>query len=34
VGVKFLDAKQTGQEVEKQYKAFREFFIKKGRIAK
>jgi tripartite-type tricarboxylate transporter receptor subunit TctC len=34
VGVKYLDAKQTGQEVEKQYKAFREFFVKKGRISK
>lgn len=34
VGVKYLDAKQAGQEVEKQYKAFREFFIKKGRIPK
>jgi tripartite-type tricarboxylate transporter receptor subunit TctC len=34
VGPKYLGAKQTAQEVEKQYKATRDFFIKKGRISK
>ena len=34
MGVKYLDAKQTSQEVEKQYNASRDFFIKKGRISK
>jgi len=34
IGPKFLDAKQTDQEVEKQYKASRDFFVKKGRISK
>jgi tripartite-type tricarboxylate transporter receptor subunit TctC len=34
VGPPYLGAKQTGQEVEKQYKAYRDFFAKKGRLPK
>ncbi|MCX5819638.1 MAG: tripartite tricarboxylate transporter substrate binding protein [Deltaproteobacteria bacterium] len=34
VGDKYLDAKQTAQEVEKQYKATQEFFNKTGRMPK
>jgi tripartite-type tricarboxylate transporter receptor subunit TctC len=34
VGVRYLDAKQTAQEVERQYKVSRDFFSKTGRISK
>ncbi len=34
VGIKHLGAKQSAEEVEKQYKASRDFFVKKGRIPK
>jgi tripartite-type tricarboxylate transporter receptor subunit TctC len=34
MGVKFLDAKQTTQEVDKQYKASYDFFSKMGRLPK
>ena len=34
VGTKYLDAKQTGEEVEKQYKATSDFFVKTGRAPK
>ena len=34
VGIKYLGAKQSAEEVEKQYKASRDFFVKKGRIPK
>jgi tripartite-type tricarboxylate transporter receptor subunit TctC len=34
VGPKYLDAKQSTQDVDKQYKAYKDFFAKKGRIPK
>ena len=34
VGIKYMDAKQTAQEVERHYKATRDFLIKTGRISK
>jgi tripartite-type tricarboxylate transporter receptor subunit TctC len=34
VGLKYLDAKQTGEEVERQYKATSDFFVKMGRAPK
>ncbi len=34
MGVKFLDAKQTAQEVDRQYKASYDFFSKMGRLSK
>jgi len=34
VGPKYLDAKQSTQEVDKQYRAYRDFFAKRGRLPK